>query len=391
MNLKAILTGRGFRIGALVLSAVMCAACAHERPPEAEAAAAPPAQSRLAVDPDGTVHVPAMAVPVSDFMSPEGKAYIVDHLHTLRTPVRMVFSDALGAPVFLQDFVDRQKILFPVTLTKTQIAGVPVYDYSPAGGVTAGNENRVLINLHGGGFSNCWPACAELESMPVSALGGFRVVSPEYRESPEYKFPAASEDVAAVYTELLKSYPAGNIGLFGCSAGGMLTGMSLAWFQAHGLPTPGAAGIYCAGAAPSVSGFGGDASFTATAIGEGRFFAPPSGAAAQTPPRSRMEYLSEADLNDPLVSPATSDAVLSKFPPTQIISGTRSFDLSTAVYTHSRLVALGVEADLHVWEGMFHGFYTNPDVPESREAYNVMVKFFDTHLGRLPAKHPDTN
>ena len=388
MNLKAILTGRSLWIGTLALSVVFCGACAHESSPVAVVPAPAAVPNRLAVDPDGTVHVPAMSVPVSDFMSPEGKAYIVDHLHTLRTPERMVFSDALGAPVFLQDFVDRQKILFPVSLMKTEIAGVPVYDYTPAGGVAAGNEHRVLINLHGGGFSNCWPACAELESMPVSALGGFRVVSPEYRESPEYKFPAASEDVAAVYAELLKTYPAENIGIFGCSAGGMLTGMSLAWFQAHGLPTPGAAGIYCAGAAPSVSGFGGDANFTATAIGEGRFFAPPSGANAQTPPRSRMEYLSEADLYDPLVSPETSDEVLARFPPTQIISGTRSFDLSAAVYTHSRLVALGVEADLHVWEGMFHGFYTNPDVPESREAYNVMVKFFDTHLGKLPAEEP---
>jgi acetyl esterase/lipase len=42
----------------------------------------------------------------------------------------------------------------------------------------------------------------------------------------------------------------------------------------------------------------------------------------------------------------------------------------------------GAEADLHVWEGMFHGFFYNVDVPESRDCYDVVVKFFDRHLGK---------
>ena len=74
--------------------------------------------------------------------------------------------------------------------------------------------------------------------------------------------------------------------------------------------------------------------------------------------------------------------VLSRFPPTLIITGTRGFEMSSAVYTHSLLVKAGVDARLHVWEGLFHGFFYNPDVPESRDAYDVMVKFFDRNLGR---------
>lgn len=380
MKFASIFAGGALRQGSAALCLLLAAACAHEAPastPELPPAAAPP-PSRLAVAADGTVDVPAMPVPLSEYMSEGAQAYMIEHLMTLRTPELMTFKQELGAPVFLQAYIDRQKLLFPVTRVDTEIAGVRVYDYAPAQGVAPGNENRVLINLHGGGFINCWPACAELESMPVSSLGGFRVISPEYRQGPDHKFPAASEDVAKVYAELLKTYPAGNIGIFGCSAGGMLTGMSLAWFQQHGLPTPGAAGIYCAGA---TSGFGGDSNFTATPIGEGRFFPPPA-VKPETPARPRMAYLADADPNDPLVAPTMSNEVLSKFPPTQLITGTRSFDLSATAYTHSRLIALGVDADLHVWEGMFHGFYTNPDVPESREAYDVMVKFFDTHLGR---------
>jgi acetyl esterase/lipase len=79
--------------------------------------------------------------------------------------------------------------------------------------------------------------------------------------------------------------------------------------------------------------------------------------------------------------------VLAKFPPTLIVTGTRGFELSSAVYTHAQLVKQGVEADLHVCESMFHGFFYNVDVPESRDCYDVIVRFFERHLGR-PAQPP---
>jgi alpha-beta hydrolase superfamily lysophospholipase len=41
---------------------------------------------------------------------------------------------------------------------------------------------------------------------------------------------------------------------------------------------------------------------------------------------------------------------------------------------------LGVKADLHIWEGLDHAFYFEPDLPESAEAYEVIVKFFASHL-----------
>jgi acetyl esterase/lipase len=95
-----------------------------------------------------------------------------------------------------------------------------------------------------------------------------------------------------------------------------------------------------------------------------------------------MDYFAGTDANDPLVAPASSAEVLAKFPPTLIVSGTRAFDLSNAVYTHAQLIKLGVAAELHVWEGMFHGFFYNPDVPESSECYDVIVRFFAAHLAK---------
>jgi acetyl esterase/lipase len=283
-----------------------------------------------------------------------------------------------GVPPLLAGYLARQRELFPVDREETTIGGVRAYVYTPRDGIAAENRDRVLIELHGGGFRECWPACAELESMPVAALARIRVVSLDYRQGPEHRHPAASEDVAAAYRELLESYRAESIGLYGCSAGGMLTGMSVAWFQHHGLPRPGAIGLLCAGAA-SVDGaaFGGDASYTTLPLGEGR--ALPPGTAGNPVP---MDYLANTDPNDPLVFPASSPEVLAQFPPTLIVTGTRSFELSNAVYTHAQLVKHGVAADLHVWEGMFHGFFYNPDVPESRECYDVIVRFFAEHLGK---------
>jgi epsilon-lactone hydrolase len=331
----------------------------------------PAEQKKVVVQADGTVEIPAQTAPVSTFLSPEAKAYLTQHLKDMQDS-KILKQDA-GVPRFMKPYIARDREMFAVDRKNEKVGGVHVYDYTPKSGVSAKNKERVLINLHGGGFSGCWPGCAELESIPVSALGQIEVISVDYREGPDYKFPAASEDVAGVYQEILKNHKPENIGIYGCSAGGMQTAMSIAWFQKHSLPLPGAIGIFCASAGGV---FGGDALYTAMPLGEARL-APPIKPGARPP----LSYFQDTDPKDPLVSPVDSPEVLSKFPPTLIITGTRGFELSSALYTHEQLVKLGVEAELHVWEGLFHGFFYNADVPESKDAFNVMIKFFDRHLG----------
>jgi acetyl esterase/lipase len=314
---------------------------------------------------------------MSSMLSPEGRAYVTEHLLNMQRPQMLVQKD--GVPALLAGYLKRQREVFSVERSDVTIGGVHAYDYTPQGGVSAANRQRVLINLHGGAFMGCWPACAELESMPVSAMGRIRVVSLDYRQGPKYRFPAASEDVASVYRELLKTYRPQNVGIYGCSAGGMLTGMAVAWFQKHDLPRPGAIGILCAGMTLAPNGFGGDAAYTTAAIGESRAPPPPqsdAGAGAALP------YFSGVSISDPLAAPASSPQVLAEFPPTLVVTGTRAFELSSAVHTHALLVKAGVDADLHVWEGMFHGFFYNADVPESRDCYDVIVNFFASHLGK---------
>ena len=331
------------------------------------------------IDTDGSVHMPAQSVPVSEFLSPEGKAYLAEHLVGMTNPDSQKLVN--GVPALIAGYLDRQRELFPVQKEDTTIGAVHAVIYQPADGIPPENRDKVLINLHGGGFSGCWLGCAELESLPIAHLGRIKVVSLDYRQGPDYRFPAASEDVAAAYRELLKTYRPENIGIYGCSAGGMLTGMAVAWFQQHDLPRPGAIGILCAGVAPTGAAFGGDANYFTMPMGEGRVLPPPS-ANSNDSIVGGLGYFAGTDPRNPLIAPTSDPAVLAKFPPTMIVSATRGFELSNAVYTHIQLAKLDVPAELYVWEGMFHGFFYNPDVPESRECFDLIIKFFNKWLGK---------
>src|SRR5690348_1833425 len=114
-----------------------------------------PMPAPLVVDNDGTVHVPAMSVPVSSYLSPEGKAYLAEHLKQVQRPEMLVQEN--GVPPLLAGYLDRQRTLYAVEREDTTVGGVHAYVYTPKQGVAAANRKRVLIDLHGGGFSGCWP------------------------------------------------------------------------------------------------------------------------------------------------------------------------------------------------------------------------------------------
>jgi len=335
----------------------------------AQAASAASSAPAVSVAANGAVTIPAETVPVSSLLSPEAKAYVAQHLKDMQDPTATYAEK--GIPRFMVPYLAQQRAMFPVEQQDTKMDGVHVVTFSPKQGVAPENAKRVLINLHGGGFSGCWPGCSLLESIPIASVGGFKVVSVDYRQGPDNHFPAASEDVAKVYAALLKEYPPQNVGIYGCSAGGGLTAMSVAWFQKHDLPAPGAIGIFCAGAGGFV---GGDAAYTTLPIGEARM---PSKSALQP-----MGYFKNTDPDDPLIAPVKHPDVLAKFPPTLIITGTRDFALSNSLNTNIQLTKAGVDSKLYVWDGLFHGFFYNPGVPESMDAYKIICQFFSKELGK---------
>ena len=221
----------------------------------------PPEQSNangeLQVDPHGTVHVPPFALPLSAALSDHSRAFMAAALS--RSPRIVIprakdftteadfkaMADGFRANVdmaFARPLSERLLDAFPVNITAGRLGGVSVEEFTPLDGL---DSARVLINLHGGGFFAGATYVSRAESIPIANLSKIRVVSVDYRQGYEHKFPAASEDICAVYKELLKSFAPTQIGICGGSAGGVLTAQGTAWilrFDEHYAAPRGSAG-----------------------------------------------------------------------------------------------------------------------------------------------------
>ncbi len=336
---------------------------------------------------DGTVHVPAFELPVSPQLSEETRA-VLKHQREEFPAMFAEINRACGSvdSADIEDLTEvrscraqafyrtalykRMREHYPVTVRPKMLAGVFTEEFVPKQGIAPKNRDKVLINVHGGAFRYGARTYNHLESVPVAALGKIRVVSIDYRMAPEYVFPAASEDVAAVYKEILKNYKPQNIGIYGCSAGGVLTAQSISWFRKEQLPLPGAVGMLC-GAANKWKG-------DTEKLGWWMTGNDIDGARS----RKKKTYYDGVDKDDPLVTPGMSDDIMQQFPPSLLVSSTRDAALSTVIVTHRQLTRLGVETELQLWEGMGHAFIYYPDLPESREVSETIVRFFDAHLGR---------
>jgi acetyl esterase/lipase len=280
------------------------------------------------------------------------------------------FDDRQNAP-----YVRKARQIWPVTIQRRVIGGVLTMVVTPRGGVAPANRSRILINLHGGAFIWGWPVGALTESIPIAGVAKIRVVTVDYREAPESRFPAAVEDVAAVYRALLRRYRPWDIGIYGSSAGGMLTAESIAWFEKNNVPLPGAIGTFCG----SADAFGGDEGHLAPVlIGQQPSAERDVGTLTFSP------YFTGASSEDPLVLPIASQAVLSRFLATLLITGSRDFTASSLFHVQAALSSAGVSAELHVWDGMWHVFFFNPSLPESKQMYDVVARFFQQHLGTPP-------
>jgi acetyl esterase/lipase len=181
------------------------------------------------------------------------------------------------------------------------------------------------------------------------------------------------EDVAAVYQALTNDYAPSSIGIYGCSAGGALTAQAAAWLPAHNLPSPGAVGVFGAGAVRFSSG---DSAYISGYV-SGAFPAPALDGSQIDMTRG---YFDTVDMADASVSPALHPNVIAKFPATLLITGTRATDLSPAVYTNTQLLKAGVDSRLLVGEGMDHCFIYQNRLPEAQDAYQIITDFFDRNL-----------
>lgn len=340
---------------------------------------------------------PLVDLPPSNLLSETSKEAISQHkIHYFGEFFQKVFSDnpitmdipAQNMPeirnrraeVFFTTTLYKKFVTqFEVSLQRKPIAGVPTDIFTPTAGIASRNKNRVLINIHGGGWYSGSRTYSYMESIPIAAVGEIKVVSVDYRLSPEARFPAGVDDLIAVYTDLLKQYKPENIGIFGTSAGGVLIAQAMARFQQDALPMPGAIAMI-RGAANGMLAFDQGDSTKAAFNGEDMVISIEE--AKRSP---QWAYYNDVDLelDNPLVYPGRYPEIMANFPPSLLLVSTRDFTMSSTVHTHSQLVKLGVEAELHVWEGLDHHSAYNPEQPETRDSYNLIVRFFDNYLGAV--------
>lgn len=330
-----------------------------------------PDKNTTYIDSKGTAHI-TRVIPVPPTVSPEAQKF-------LAKPVQDIPGSQSALNVWEDQ--DQAKIIFPkiypVHLADEKIAGVPVHVVTPLS-IPAKNRDKVLINLHGGGFmgdGGSWT-----ETIPVSYLTQTKGVAILYRLTPDgFYFPSQVDDVIAVYKQLLKTYKPENMAMFGTSAGAMLVPEVCVRLRQLGLPLPGALGI-----------FGGQGDFTTAAKTDSQAMYTQDGLGnhkdTPTTESSLDLYAGKTPLNDPVLSPIFAN--LHGFPPTLFLTSTRDMMMSGTVILHRAFLRSGVDAQLVVFEALSHGFWEDPYLPESKEAFETMASFFAAKLN-LALKQPE--
>ncbi len=332
--------------------------------------------ARPTVDEDGTIRGALNEAPMSSFLSDEIKAEFTRRLRAATPPS---LKDGLEAVRKRSDDMSKEQLdawleIYPSNIDETMINGVRTHVVTPEAGIALGNENRVMINAHMGGFMFGSAYGGQVEAVPLAGHAGIKVIAVDYRLAPEHSFPAASEDMEAVYRHVLETTKPENIGIYGCSAGGTLTAQIIPWFLEKDLPLPGAIGIFCSGAMGTFW-FGGDSATTSSLLNATMPISPADSAA-----QSR-NYFADLDVNTPTITPGLFPDTLAQFPPTLVVTGTRDIAMSNALMTHTELLKADVDAELFVQEGLGHGhFFLFPGTEEAATAYKVIWDFFDKRL-----------
>ena len=257
-----------------------------------------------------------------------------------------------------------------VTIEAGEIGGVAVYRVAPKGGARAPHASHTFLYIHGGAYVFGGGEAAIPEAAVISAFAGIPSVAVDYRMPPDHPFPAAVDDVVAVYRELLKDHAPGQIAIGGTSAGGGLSLAAIHRMKSLDLPVPGAAYLGTPWADLT------DASDSLhTLEGIDRILVTYDGMLAS----AAKLYAAGTPLTDPLISPVYGD--FAGFPPTYLVTGTRDMLLSDTARVHRKLRAAGVVADLNVYEGLSHAEYMMlVGSPENLQTYGELAQFLAAHL-----------
>ena len=332
---------------------------------QATSAAEAPNKDTSYIDAQGAAHI-TRVIPVPPDLSPEAKKSLARPASDAMRPETLE-ERRKHTDTWQNGAGENSRKLYPVNVSERKIAGVPVRVMTPLD--VAKDEPRLLINLHGGGFDS--DSGSLTESIPIANLTRIPVIAVLYRLAPEHPYPAGLDDAVAVYKEQLKNHKPNDIGIYGTSAGAILTAEVAVRLKQLGLPMPGALGIF--------SGMGdlsrmGDSIAMYALNGLSGHLDPPD------PNHLDFHYLGKTNPRDGVVSPVFAD--LHGMPPSLFITSGRDLLLSGTTILHRDFIKADNDAQLIVFEGLPHAFWNDTSLPETKEAYGYMAGFFVKKLGK---------
>ena len=226
------------------------------------------------------------------------------------------------------------------------------------------NTSRVVLYFHGGAYIAGSPRTHRPLTAALARDAGVRVLALDYRQAPEYGYPAWLEDAVAAYEHLLKTGERpGQIILAGDSAGGNLVLVTLLRLRELGLPMP--AGAICL--SPWTDLACTSKSFRANVDSEAMLNASAIAALGK-------HHIGDRNPKDPLLSPA--HASLEGLPPLMVHVGTGEILLDDARAIRRAANKAGVSMDYKEWTDMPHVFPLFHHVlPEGRQALQEMTSF----------------
>ncbi|EKF75181.1 alpha/beta hydrolase [Alcanivorax hongdengensis A-11-3] len=229
-----------------------------------------------------------------------------------------------------------------VHIARTHMGGVPCE------WLIAGREvrsNRVVVYFHGGAYFFGSPRSHRAVTWRLSRHCRAKVLALDYRQPPDWCYPAPLEDAVRAYQGLLKQgYRSRDIVFAGDSAGGNLALVTLLRLRELSLPMPACAVLISPWA-------------DLTCSGESHWrhvrhdpFIPMK--ALRFVSASYSEGYNPAS---PMLSPAFAD--LTGLPPLMIQVGSTEVLYSDAVRVAEQARKAGVPCQLQVWEDMMHVFH----------------------------------
>ncbi len=249
------------------------------------------------------------------------------------------------------------------------VNGVPVYRISPAS-LDEQLKNYCAVLIHGGAYISGSGEAGLSEAVLLADQLNIQVLAIDYSMPPIHPFPAGLDDVVNVYSSLLNERPASSILFGGSSAGGGLTLAAIHQLKSKSIELPGAV---LAATPWSDLTKNGDSYYTNQGFDRIlRSYEGPLAAAAKA-------YAASHDMKSPLISPIYGD--FNGFPPVLLVSGSRDLFLSCTIRTHTKLRQVGIQAELHVFEGQSHGDYALLiGSAETKLYYTELLSFMLKHL-----------